>query len=338
MKTHVPRVVADVDTGIDDALALSYLALLHRQGRIDLRVTTSAGNCTADNAAANSADVLAAMGVDIPVTAGAPAPLQVPLTTTPVTHGPTGLGYHTTQASASDYPTDVAAAVATWEGADYILVAGPATNLAWAMENAPQVLTGARICLMSGAFIYPGNTTPTAEWNAWVDPHALKSVLAGLGKVGAEPPVFCPLNVTEQVLLSPERLDAWNLPDKLGTTLLNEAMRFYFEFHQQVGVGYTAQIHDLAAAMVLLDTVDYTAVSATVDVEAESELMRGTTVADYANAAAQGDGREDGCEVGVGPYWGHKANARIVKELLPDDVFAEFERALNQENRKERLS
>ena len=51
-------VVADVDTGIDDALALLWLASLHRRGVLDLHVTTVAGNTTAATAARNSAEVL----------------------------------------------------------------------------------------------------------------------------------------------------------------------------------------------------------------------------------------------------------------------------------------
>jgi len=41
-------VLLDCDTGIDDAVALTYLACLHREGSINLAaVTTTAGNTTA---------------------------------------------------------------------------------------------------------------------------------------------------------------------------------------------------------------------------------------------------------------------------------------------------
>ena len=61
--------------------------------------------------------------------------------------------------------------------------------------------------------------------------------------------------------------------------LLTAAVEFYFEFHEQVGVGYQAQIHDLAAAMVLLEDVGFEATEFHVDVEADSELTRGATLA-----------------------------------------------------------
>ncbi|SUY84013.1 inosine-uridine preferring nucleoside hydrolase [Corynebacterium jeikeium] len=360
-----PRVVADVDTGIDDSLALIYLAGLHSTGEIDLVVTTSAGNTTARQAAVNSAEVLRLAGAaDVPVVAGARSPLKVPLTTTPETHGEKGLGYYSPLdggGAAGDVGSagDARAAVELWRGASHILVAGPATNLAWALRHAPEVVggaagsgatgsgkAGAEITLMTGAFNYPGNTTPTAEWNAWVDPHALKEVFAApastpatvdapiIARPAVRPlPTICPLNVTEQVLLYPERLRRWQQalrPTRPElATFLGDALRFYFEFHQSVGVGYCAQIHDLAAAMVMLRRVPCSFYDATVDVEADSPLMRGTTVADrVAEASASEGAATSGAAEARGTYWNRPANARILESLNPADVFAEFERVV----------
>jgi purine nucleosidase len=316
------RVVADVDTGIDDALALVWLAARHRAGEIDLHVTTSAGNTTAALAARNSTEVLDLCGAsDVPVTAGAAVPRVLPLTTTPETHGPEGLGYWVPAArddAAGTAAGTAADAVAAWEAAspDHLLIAGPATNLAYAVEHRPGILRRARVTLMCGAFLYPGNTTPTAEWNTWVDPHALSFALENWPE-GAEPPVICPLNVTEQVVLTPGRLDGWTRGDASGRArMLRDALRFYFEFHESVGVGYVAQIHDLAAAMVMLGAVGATLRDATVAVAAEPELVRGTTVADWTG------------EGGVGPYWGRPANARVLTALDPEEVFAVFAAAL----------
>ena len=351
-----PRVVADVDTGIDDSLALIYLAGLHSNGEIDLVVTTSAGNTTAHQAAVNSAEVLRLAGAaDVPVVAGARSPLRVPLTTTPETHGEKGLGYYSPlDGGGAGAAGDARAAVESWRGATHILIAGPATNLAWALRHAPEAVggatgsgtAGAEITLMTGAFNYPGNTTPTAEWNAWVDPHALKEVFAApasspasadaptIARPAVRPlPTICPLNVTEQVLLYPERLHRWQQalrPTRPElATLLGDALRFYFEFHQSVGVGYCAQIHDLAAAMVMLRRVPCSFYDATVDVEADSSLMRGTTVADRVAKVPAGEGAAtSGAAEARGAYWDRPANARILESLNPADVFAEFERVV----------
>lgn len=351
-KADKPRVVADVDTGIDDSLALIYLAGLHSAGEIDLVVTTSAGNTTARQAAVNSVEVLRLAGVgEVPVVAGARSPLEVPLTTTPETHGEKGLGYYLPldRGDTASTAGDAQAAVEMWRDASHILIAGPATNLAWALRHAPEALggnrdseagggtarggaVGAEITLMTGTFNYPGNTTPTAEWNAWVDPHALKEVFAA--PASTRPlPTICPLNATEQVLLYPERLHRWQ--QALRPTrpelanLLGDALRFYFEFHQSVGVGYCAQIHDLAAAMVMLRRVPCSFYDATVDVEADSSLMRGTTVADRVAEVPVGEGAATSGGAGVrGAYWDRPANARILESLDPADVFVEFERVV----------
>ena len=313
--TAVHRVVADVDTGIDDALALVWLAGEHRAGRIDLHVTTSAGNTTSTLAARNSREVLRVAGAsDVPVAAGASSPRVLPLTTTPETHGAEGLGYWRPREDARPAsPPSEEAAVEGWRraGPSHLLVAGPATNLAHAIEHAPEVLAGVQVTLMGGAFTYPGNTTPTAEWNTWVDPHALSYALSHW-PADTPPPVICPLNVTERVILTPERLAAWTDGSELSA-LLQDALRFYFEFHESVGVGYCAQIHDLAAAMVLLDAVPFETSPATVQVETASELLRGTTVADWVTGAEA-----------VGPYWNLPANAKILTGLYPEDVFAQF--------------
>src|SRR5699024_4750116 len=86
------RLVADVDTGIDDMLALIYLAGLHRAGEVELAaVTTTAGNTTVCQASRNSRWILDLCGCrEVPVAAGFGAPLKVPLTTTPETHGEFG--------------------------------------------------------------------------------------------------------------------------------------------------------------------------------------------------------------------------------------------------------
>jgi len=332
--------VADVDTGIDDALALFWLASLHRAGTVNLHVTTSAGNTTAALAARNSTEVLRIAGTpDVPVTAGADRPRVLPLTTTPETHGPQGLGYWVTpdDREAPDAPGATAPgpsssaddAVDAWVAAapQEILVAGPATNLARAVERAPEVLRDTKVTLMGGAFLYPGNTTPTAEWNVWSDPHALAFCLENWPS-DAPLPVICPLNVTEQVILTPERLRQWT-DQAPGETaeFLDAALRFYMEFHDSVGVGYQAQIHDLAAAMVLRTAADADLRDATVRVEADSEWGRGTTVADWTGGTAQGEGRgrRDG---DVGPYWHRPPNARVVASLDPEQILEAFASAL----------
>ena len=267
-------VLFDCDTGIDDALALIYLSALHKRGEISLRgVTTTAGNVGIEQTTTNTQWVLKQCGLsEIPVLPGLPAPLEVPLVTTPETHGDHGLGY----IDPGEMPEPQGEWKELWaellaEESTQLIVTGPATNLA---AFGPVKNT----TLMGGAYLYPGNTTPTAEWNTWVDPHAAKQAFAQ-----AQYPIkVCSLGVTEQFTLNPDSLST--LTNTLGSApiaqYLPEMLRFYFEFHEAQGEGYLAQIHDLLTCMIALDKIEYQGGDTTVDVEAESPLLRGTTVAD----------------------------------------------------------
>lgn len=90
------KVLADVDTGIDDSLALVYLAGLHTAGEIELvGVTCAGGNTTAAWSARNTKYMLNLCGCpEVPVVSGFEGPADRELTTTPETHGPYGLGYN----------------------------------------------------------------------------------------------------------------------------------------------------------------------------------------------------------------------------------------------------
>ena len=80
-----------------------YLAGLHHAGEIELvGVTTTAGNVEVHQTAANARWILDLCSLaDVPVAPGLPQPLKVDLTTTPETHGPTGLGYAHAPAAAA---------------------------------------------------------------------------------------------------------------------------------------------------------------------------------------------------------------------------------------------
>ena len=72
-------VLLDCDPGIDDALALIYLAALHRAGEIELvGVTTTAGNVGIEQTTRNASYILQLCGLDeVRVAAGLPEPSQV---------------------------------------------------------------------------------------------------------------------------------------------------------------------------------------------------------------------------------------------------------------------
>ena len=262
-----PRIVADVDTGIDDMLALIYLAKRHLAGEIELvAVTCTAGNTTVCQAARNSKWILDLCGAsDIPVAAGYGAPLSVPLTTTPETHGEFGLGFARPPSAGLGSCDAVGAAPGLWKSSlsdaslptPHLLITGPLTTVARHLDLARKF---SGITVMGGAVDYPGNTTATAEWNFWVDPDAVKAVVDSDLRF-----TLCSLAVTEQVTVDPTDIEAWAIPGELGE-VVEKALCFYFGFHRSQGEGYLAQVHDLYAAMVASGGVG--------DVGKQSSLVR----------------------------------------------------------------
>lgn len=304
------RVILDCDPGIDDTYALIWLTAAAHAGIVELDcVSTTSGNTHADQCAQNAAWILALCGLPIiPLAAGVPEPLAVELTTTPETHGETGLGYATAPAREVEHDFDALWIDAIERGTDdlHLIVTGPLTNLAAFAEAHPEHFARLKhITVMGGAVNYPGNTTPSAEWNFWVDPHAASEVFART----PVPITLCSLGVTEQMVLTPKALEGFvaGLGGADVAKQLPEITRFYFEFHEDVGEGYRAQIHDLLAVLIGLGFVEHAGRVTTVDVEADSPLMRGTSVADLRG------------------IWGREPNARLVTEADVEAAWGWFD-------------
>ncbi len=329
-------VFADVDTGVDDAMALAYLF-----GSPDAElvgIASTAGNVPVQQVCVNNLGLLELCRVEgVPVSKGSEQPLSAPLRTAEDTHGPQGLGYATLP------PTDRSLtahdAAAAWIRAarahpgELIGVAtGPLTNLALALRQEPALpKLLQRLVIMGGSFEYRGNTTPVAEWNISVDPEAAHEVFAvwsaawGLD-LPRHLPIVLGLNLTENIAMTPAllgRLAAeagsgsapMSVLDERGTRsaatnplirVLEDAMRFYFEFHFDQNEGYLAHLHDPLAAGVALDPQLVTMRPATLDVELTGTLTRGMTIADWS-------GR-----------WGRKPNALIGVDVDPAAFFDRF--------------
>lgn len=292
-------VFADVDTGVDDALALVYM-LGHAQAEL-VGIASTGGNVAVEQVCENNLGLLELCLVgDIPVSKGADQPLSCPMCPPGKAHGPKGLGYAELPSTNRRLTTHDAATA--WVEAAHAhpgeligVATGPLTNLALALRAEPTLpALLRRLVIMGGAYDYRGNTNPVAEWNISVDPEAAAEVFAGW--VGAERlPILCGLELTQRIAMTPEHLA------RLGTTgrlvrFIEDAMRFYFEAHRDAGYGYLAHLHDPLAAAVALDPQLVTTRPATVDVELTGTLTRGMTVTDWSGRW----GREPNALIGVG--------------------------------------
>ncbi len=243
-----PRpLILDVDTGIDDMIALLIAAT---SPEINLRgVTCVAGNVEIHHVARNTGKILRMVGRgDVPVSIGAARPLQRRLRTAPDTHGPTGTGYvelrgedrqlGTTEYTAIPASRYLGAHVARHPGDVTVLALGPLTNLASAVQQNVDLAGGTReVIWMGGTLEERGNTTETGEWNACVDPEAVEICLAA----GAVHRMF-PLDATQDIVFSMDDLRA--LPDTHLAGIVRDAIRFYVAFHQKADGIDGAYLHD----------------------------------------------------------------------------------------------
>jgi len=319
----VKPVFVDVDTGVDDAMALVYL--LAGPDTDVVGIASTGGNVAVDQVCENNLGLLElCRATDIPVSKGAQQPLSCSLPSGKA-HGPRGMGYADLPATdrrltSYDSATAWVRAAHAHTGELIGVATGPLTNLALALRAEPALPTLLRrLVIMGGAYDYRGNTNPVAEWNISVDPEAAAEVFAAWSATSLDPqcfPILCGLDLTQHIAMTPEMMGrlaaaanstgtAMSAHDARGTRstasnplirVIEDSLRYYFEVHYDNAHGYVAHLHDPLAAAVALDPALVTTRTATVDVELAGTLTRGMTVADWSGRW----GREPNARIGVG--------------------------------------
>ena len=297
------KTIIDTDPGQDDAVAI-LLALASPEEIEVLGIVAVAGNVPLDLTQKNARIVCElAEKPDVLVYAGCDKPLGRPLVTAEHVHGKTGL----------DGPIlpDPTMPLQDQHGVDFIIdtlrnevartvtlcVLGPLTNIATAFEKAPDIVDRVQqVILMGGAYFQVGNITPTAEFNIYVDPQAADIVF----KSGVDI-VVMPLDVTHKALVTTPRNDAFRA---LGTPagIAVAQMTDFFERFDKEKYGSTgAPLHDPCVTAYLIAPELFQGRHINVEIEVDSELTMGMTVADWwgvtdrpANATFIGDLDSDG--------------------------------------------
>jgi len=276
------KIVIDCDPGHDDAMAI-LLALASPE--VDLiGVTTVAGNQTLDKTTRNALVTLEIGGRgDVPVAAGADAPLRRELRTAAHVHGETGLdGPELPEPSARTVETDPG----EWLQPGIVLVAtAPLTNVARWLERG---IRPDRIVWMGGA-IAEGNVTPAAEFNAFVDPEAAAAVFAS-----GTPITMVGLDVTHKALFTRAHAERLREAGRAGR-FVAELSDFFQRFHETSYGFEGSPIHDAMAVAHVIDPTLMTTRHVNVAVETRSEFCDGRTVVDLRGVT----GREPNADVGV---------------------------------------
>jgi inosine-uridine nucleoside N-ribohydrolase len=244
----------DVDTGVDDAMAIALALELERHELI--AVTTVAGNVPVDYTTPNTLKVLDWLGATTPVYRGMSAPLARPLITAGHVHGDDGIGGWTAPAAkrsidAETAPEAIVRLARAHRGEIVFAFVGPLTNLAVSLLLEPELPElVSRLVIMGGVFFNPGNVTADAEFNIYVDPEAA-ALVAGAGFRAT----WIGLDVTHQTPLTRAVWDGLAGAEHPASVLVREVSRRAFEVRGRNGV----HLHDpLAVAVVehpeLVDT------------------------------------------------------------------------------------
>ncbi|MDH3231452.1 MAG: nucleoside hydrolase [Alphaproteobacteria bacterium] len=276
-------IIIDCDPGQDDAVAL--LLAMASPDELEIRgITCVAGNVPLELTAANARRVAELAGrTEIPVFAGCARPLVRPLVTAEYVHGKTGLDGcdlpPPAMALDERHAVDFIVAECLAAGPDGITLCptGPLTNIATAIGKAPEILPHiAEIVLMGGAAMIPGNTTPSAEFNIYVDPHAADAVFEC-----GRPIVMHPLDVTHKAITTPQRLDAIRAIGTPVSDAVAGMLEFYDRFDMDRYGMEGGPLHDPCVIAYLLRPGLFAGRRARVCIETQSELTMGRTVVDW---------------------------------------------------------
>jgi inosine-uridine nucleoside N-ribohydrolase len=286
------KVILDVDTGTDDAVAIMFAAL-HPDLEL-VAVTTVNGNVPLANTTDNTLRTLDFIGRgDIPVYPGLARPLARQGFPGQKDYGGKsdmhGLELPIPPPTSSPHDTSaVEFLVETFRTATEpitLVPTGPLSNIGAAVAVAPDIAARVNEVVIMGGAHRHGNVTPSAEFNIWADPEAADMTLTA----GFDPLTLVPLDATHQALVTRDDVARF---EELGTPAGTAAARFIgrridaYSAGHRVEVKDAAPVHDALCTAFLVDRDVIQTQPLYVRVETAGELTIGRTVIDTRSHAA----------------------------------------------------
>ena len=302
------KVILDVDTGTDDAIALMIAAL---SPDLDLLgATTVVGNCPGIVCTENSLRVFDHIGIPIPVYQGMLDPMVRPdfeRKGESTVHGLyLDLPEATTNAQSKHAVDWLAETIAASDGDITLVPVGPLSNIGMLLRQNPGLAAKIPELVIMGGAHHVGNVTPSAEFNIWADPESAKVVM------GAGVPVrMVPLDATHKALITKD--DCVELR-KIGTpaavaaaTFTERRIQGYNNF-QPMSIPDSAPIHDALAVCAIIEPSVIKTEHIYVDVETKGELTDGRTVCDFGKRS----GKEPNC------HFAMDVDQKLFREMMFD--------------------
>lgn len=288
--TETCRMILDVDTGVDDAMAIFYA--VRRPGIKLEALTTTFGNTDTVIATENTLKILELLGrPEIPVAQGVGRSLIRPYKRmADHIHGSNALGdvelpkpkIKATDEHAADLMIRV---IKENPGEITLCPVGPITNVALAITKAPEIAKLVKqIVVMGSTVLHPGIHGPIApmvDANFANDPEAAHIVLQAGANV-----TLVGMDVTMTTLLSTDMMNEISREGDHAAQTLMKITSFYVDAYKTMYPGIQGcGLHDPLAVAVAEDPTLVGLERMYVDIELNGELTRGSTVADRRRTA-----------------------------------------------------
>ncbi len=287
--------ILDVDTGIDDALAL-LVAVRHPDVNVRA-VTCVAGNASLEQVVRNTLKVLDVAGAgDIPVAAGAPRPLLAEARHAAHVHGNDGLADlglpESTRQIEPIHAVELLRREILASPTPVTLVPlAPMTNIALLVRMYPEALANVERIVFMGGSASVGNATAVAEFNTWHDPEAAEIVLSA-----GVPITMYGLDVFYSVTVAADDITRLVAAAEPGAQLAGRLLQHIVSVKggevRVAGEG-NGDIGDAGAVCAAIDPEGVRTVNLPVRVSLGDPLTRGQTVVDHRTAGHEQEGAGD---------------------------------------------
>ena len=278
------KIILDLDTGIDDSLAIAYVIANPNADLIG--ITSEYGNTYTEMSAKNSLKILELLGhEEIPVFIGSSHAINKKsfevLPASKHIHGNNGIGEielpEPKRKPEQENAIDFLINSAYQYGKDLIIVpTGPMTNLYLALKKDPNISNLLdRVTFMGGALTVPGNVNPVSEANINQDPEAANYIFHSNLNL-----TMISLDVTHRAVLTKEDTAIWRMIGTKSAITFADMLDYYIDIYleNQPYVKGCA-LHDPLAAAVAINP----SLVRTIDLDLKVDLekpYRGRTIGD----------------------------------------------------------
>ncbi|MCO6559424.1 MAG: nucleoside hydrolase [Bifidobacterium sp.] len=278
------KIILDLDTGIDDTLAIAY-ALGSPEVEL-IGITATYGNVTLEQGMRNDLAITDLFGhSQVPVYPGlshaSTKDSFTVLSGSAFIHGKNGIGDveipDSARSAESENAVDFIIDAAHRYGEELTYVAtGPLTNIAAAIAKEPDIKNEiGKIVIMGGALTVSGNVAPWREANISQDPEAANALFTSGAQV-----TMVGLDVTLQTLLTTEETQQWRDLHTAAGDFLSDMTDYYIRAYAKTSPKFGGcGLHDPLAVGVAIDPTLVKTLPINLKVDTE-DPTRGRTIGD----------------------------------------------------------